>query len=144
MIVAELKTVQAERCLLCQGLLEPDGICLRCFFNEAIEVTGQTLDPKADEDPNFGSGPTSIFARLGRITLPYDFARHRLVREIASGGMGIVYEAQDLRLKRTVALKMIRCAALAHQDEMARFRAEAEAVANLDHPNIVPLYEVGE
>ncbi|MES2597724.1 MAG: serine/threonine-protein kinase [Verrucomicrobiota bacterium] len=140
MTVAEPKDLQAERCLLCKGVLEPDGICLRCFFNEAIEAPAQTAVLKSGT-----SGTSSpVFARLGRITLPCDFAKHRLVREIASGGMGIIYEAQDLRLKRTVALKMVRCPALATHDEVARFRAEAEAVANLDHPNIVPLYDVGE
>ncbi|MDB6116403.1 MAG: hypothetical protein JWO08_184 [Verrucomicrobiaceae bacterium] len=143
MTVAELKSPPAERCPVCQGALEPDKICLRCFFSEAIEAIEQTENIYADAG-GIASAPASVFPRLGRITLPCDFARHRLVREIASGGMGIVYEARDLRLKRTVAIKMVRCVALATQDEVARFRAEAEAVANLDHPNIVSLYDVGD
>lgn len=141
MSVANPKTPPTDRCPVCQGVLEVDRICLRCHFHEAIEASEPTGYPRAEGG---GSDLKPAFARLGRITLPCDFARHRLVREIASGGMGIVYEAQDLRLRRTVALKMIRCAALASQDEVIRFRAEAEAVANLDHPNIVPLYDVGE
>jgi len=60
------------------------------------------------------------------------------VRELGGGGTGIVYEAEDLRLKRTVALRLIRSAAFARPQEMARFRAEAETVARLDHPHIVP------
>lgn len=81
---------------------------------------------------------------FGRLEMPFEFAGHRVDREIASGGMGTVYAAEQLRLKRPVALKLIRSSAFARAEELQRFRAEAETVARLDHPNIVPLYEVGE
>ncbi len=75
-------------------------------------------------------------------TMPPTLGDFRIVREIGRGGMGVVYEAEQVSLRRRVALKVLRFAA-ADAEALERFRREAETVAGLHHTNIVPIFSVG-
>jgi serine/threonine protein kinase/Flp pilus assembly protein TadD len=86
-----------------------------------------------------GSTSTSTDELPQRATLG-DF---RIVREIGRGGMGVVYEAEQISLGRRVALKVLPFAAMLDRQQLARFKNEARAAATLDHPNIVAIYSVG-
>ena len=148
--------VHVESCHSCQKrLTELTSDCSRLL--DADQFDRSSTDPWLTIDhPIFGS-PASARLNPSRLEsaerttnwhiseseLP-DVDGYEMLSELGHGGMGVVYKAHQRRLSRFVALKMIRAGSLAKPEDLARFRIEAEAVAKLQHPNIIQIFDIGE
>jgi serine/threonine protein kinase/Tfp pilus assembly protein PilF len=127
---------EPEICPECNsGSRLANGLCLNCLLRGALDD-----DPSPTGKDAFKEVLAAVKSRDG----DWSIGEHEILDEIARGGMGVIYRARDPHSGRIVALKCI----LAYQGDsdqaQARFRREAETASRLDHPNIVPIYHVGE
>jgi serine/threonine-protein kinase len=112
---------------------------LRSTRHDEAEAGSQPLPASAPPGDAPPPSPGDPSVRRGPPELP----GYEILEELGRGGMGVVYRARHLGLKREVALKMILSGAHAGDDEAARFKTEAEAIARLQHPGIVQVFDVG-
>src|SRR5438128_3316784 len=129
----------------------PRGLCTACVLETALGILPNApvagVGDFGDEDELSRENVKStsgVKEAVRAATMLGEFGDYELLEEIGRGAQGVVFRARQKSLNRTVALKVISLGQWASKAHLKRFRREAEAAASLDHPSIVPIYEVGE
>ncbi|HZI47711.1 MAG TPA: serine/threonine-protein kinase, partial [Pyrinomonadaceae bacterium] len=134
--------------LACEPGLRPAFLASRCGADKVLRSEVESLLSSHESADDFietpaGDVAAELLGAQAALEAGQQLENYRIVRPIGSGGMGEVYLAEDLRLKRKVALKLLPPHFTVNPDRVRRFEREARAASALNHPNIVTIYEIG-
>jgi serine/threonine protein kinase len=110
------------------------GVCVSCLLREGLETGGEVSKAVYE----------TVLDELDARDKPWQLGNYEILEQIGCGGMGVIYRARQRHSRRIVAVKRVLSYRADSQGALQRFRREAQAVASLDHPNILPIYEVSE
>ena len=110
------------------------GVCVSCLLREGLETGGEVSKAVYE----------TVLDELDARDKPWQLGNYEILEQIGYGGMGVIYRARQRHSRRIVAVKRVLSYRADSHGALERFRREAQAVASLDHPNILPIYEVSE
>ena len=131
----ESATKAYAKCEECGATMRLDArVCVSCLLREGLETDGEVSKAVYE----------TVLDELDARDKPWQLGNYEILEQIGCGGMGVIYRAKQRHSRRIVAVKRVLSYRADSHGALERFRREAQAVASLDHPNILPIYEVSE
>jgi serine/threonine protein kinase len=128
-------TKEHAKCEKCGAITRLDtGVCVSCLLRQGLEADGNVSKAAYE----------TVLDEVDARDKPWQLGNYEILEQIGCGGMGVIYRARQRHSRRIVAVKRVLSYRADSHGALQRFRREAQAVASLDHPNILPIYEVSE